>query len=167
MSAKVQYDQDLRAIGQALEAEGISVFEMKRDPSRYVISGAPEQPTRLLQALRQLKTRLRESGPRTLTFGQQELSRLHWRGCSARKAADALPDFYDLSSTLRTVGAYLDAQKAELLGLQKRRLSLTLLYHNGDGYPRVEDRTIASFYDLFVQQYGRRSRRPSNHKSNR
>jgi len=158
MSAKPQYDQDLRAIGQALEAEGITIFELKREPGKYVVSGTPEKPSSLMDVLRQLKSNGRRTTPRTLSFGPREIVRQQWRGCSRRRNSDVLPDFYNLSNTLRTVGAYLDVRNAELLGLEKRPLTVSLLYHNGDGHPRVEDRTIASFYDFFVDQYARRVR---------
>ena len=42
MNGKPQYDQELRAIGQALEAQGISVFEMKNQLGRYIVNGTPE-----------------------------------------------------------------------------------------------------------------------------
>jgi hypothetical protein len=156
MSSKPQYDQELRAIGQALEAQGISVFEMKRHSERYVVNGAPEKPSSLFEALRQFRN---QNGPRTLNFGPQELLRLEWRGCRRRQSPDALPDFYSVSNLLRTIGGYLDRKNGELLGLEKRPLSLTLMYQTQDGHPYVEDRTIASFYDIFIDQYSGRARR--------
>jgi hypothetical protein len=44
-----------------------------------------------------------------------------------------------------------------LLQIQKHPLTVTVLYQNQNGHPHVEDRTIASFYDFFVEQYGKRS----------
>ena len=158
MRSRPQYDQELRAIGQALEAQGISVFEMKRDSDGYVITGAPEKPNSLIDAFRQFRKHGWNTGPLTLNLGRQEILRLEWRGCSRRRNPDALPDFYSVSNLLRTIGAHLDRKNAELLGLEKRPLSLTLLYQTGDGHPHVEDRTIASFYDTFIDQYGRRGR---------
>lgn len=155
MTSKPQYDQELRAIGQALEAEGISVFEMKSEPGKYVVSGAPEKPSSIIGLLRQLK---KKEGPRTISFAPQDVLRLQWQGQRQRKNPNTLPDFYNLSNMLRTIGAYLDARNAELLGIEKRPLSLTLLYKNGDGHPHVEDRTIASFYEVFIDRYGQRAR---------
>ena len=43
MAAARRYDEDLRAIGQVLEARDISVFELKRLADNYVIQGLPEQ----------------------------------------------------------------------------------------------------------------------------
>jgi hypothetical protein len=34
-----------------------------------------------------------------------------------------------------------------------------LLYQNDGGHPHVEDRTIASFYEIFINQHGKRARR--------
>lgn len=158
MTSKPQYDQELRAIGQALEAAGITVFEMKSEPGKYVISGAPEKPNSILGLLRHLK---KKDESRTLSFAPQDVLRLQWQGQRQRKNANTLPDFYNLSNMLRTVGAYLDGKNAQLLRIEKRPLSLTLLYQNGDGHPLVEDRTIASFYDIFVDRYGQRARNSS------
>jgi len=47
---------------------------------------------------------------------------------------------------------------AELLELQKRQLSLTLLSRNKDGHPEMEERSIASFYDLFLELHDRRGK---------
>ncbi len=46
-----------------------------------------------------------------------------------------------------------------LLELQKRQLSLTLLSHNKDGHPEMEERSIASFYDLFLRLHDKRGKR--------
>jgi hypothetical protein len=158
MSGKLRYDQELRAIGQALEAQSISVFEMKPEVDHYIVNGTPERPSSLLDALRQLPKQGWNPGPRTLTLGPQEIAGLERQGRSQRKKPDSLPDFYNLSNTLRTVGAYLNSKNAALLGIQKRPLTLTLLYQSSNGHPQVEDRTIASFYEIFVELYGRRAR---------
>jgi hypothetical protein len=44
------------------------------------------------------------------------------------------------------------------LELQKRQLSLTLLSHNRDGHPEMEERSIASFYDLFLRSHNKRGK---------
>lgn len=161
MNDKPQYDQELRALGQALEAQGISVFEMKKGLGRYLVNGTPEKPGSLLGALRQLQKQGWKNGPVTLNLGPADLAGIERQGRTRRKSPDSLPDFYNLSNMLRTVGAYLDGRNAELLGMQKQPLTMTLLYQSGNGHPHVEDRTIASFYEIFVDQYGRRLRRPN------
>jgi hypothetical protein len=157
MNAK-HYDQELRAVGQALETQAITVFEMKTETDHYIVNGKPERPSSLLGILRQLHKLGWKPGPRTMTLGPQEIASIERRGRTQRKNPDSLPDFYSLANTLRTVGAYLNSKNADLLGMQKRPLTVTLLYQSDRGHPHVEDRTIASFYEIFVELYGRRSR---------
>jgi hypothetical protein len=153
------YDQQLRAIGQALEAQNISSFELKTQLGRYVVSGAPEKAASLLDVLRQWRNRNWQRGPRTVTFTPHDIDGWESRGQARRAKPDQLPEFYSVSNILRTVGAYLDAKGARLIEIQKRPLTLTLLYQVADGHPQVEDRTIASFYKTFVDLHGKRSRR--------
>jgi hypothetical protein len=49
MAATKPYDEDLRAIGQALEARNISVFELKRLADRYVIEVRLRRPARYVR----------------------------------------------------------------------------------------------------------------------
>jgi hypothetical protein len=53
MAAARRYDEDLRAIGQVLEARDISVFELKHLADNYVIQGLPEQTGSLRSKVRQ------------------------------------------------------------------------------------------------------------------
>src|SRR2546426_10275845 len=59
MAAARRYDEDLRAIGQVLEARDISVFELKHLADNYVIQGLPEQTGSLRSKVRQWLRRLR------------------------------------------------------------------------------------------------------------
>jgi len=45
-----------------------------------------------------------------------------------------------------------------LMEMQKRPLSLTILSRNQAGHPEYEERTIASFYDLFLRLHDRRGK---------
>jgi hypothetical protein len=88
----------------------------------------------------------------------QEIEEIERQGKKKRDKSGRLPDFYNLSNTLRTLGAYLNSKEAELLELHKRPFTVTLLYQNNHGHPHMEDRTIASFFDVFVERHGKRSR---------
>jgi hypothetical protein len=92
-----------------------------------------------------------------LHFSSDELGRIEQLEKKKRDKSDRLPDFYNLSNTLRTLGGYLNAKDAELLELHKRPLSVTLLYQNNHGHPHMEDRTIASFFNVFIEMHGRRN----------
>lgn len=151
------YDQHLRAIGQSLDHKRITAFELKADAERYVVRGVPEQDSRLVARLRDLRNRIQGASRETsLSYGTAEIERLENEGRSNRKKLNRLPDFYSLPNTLRTVGSYLDTKNAELLELHKTSLSVTLLYQNENGHPNMEERSIASFYNLFVALHGKR-----------
>lgn len=152
------YNRELRAIGQALEARGISTFELKTRLGQYVVSGKPDKPVSLMDALRQLRNNNWRRSERTITFTAQHINDLEIKGKARRRAAGRLPDFYNVSNILRTVGAYLDGKSARLVEIQKRPLTLTLLYQKSGGYPEVEDRTIVSFYETFIELHGKRAR---------
>ena len=153
------YPQQLRSIGQSLEAQRISIFELTCRGDRFVVKGEPEKETSMLAALRQWQQRRRSEGlAASLTYTRQDLEQLDRQGRARRAQSNRLPDFYSLSNTLRTVGHYLQLRGAELLELQKRQLSLTLLSRNKDGHPEMEERSIASFYELFLKLHDSRGK---------
>jgi hypothetical protein len=152
------YDQHLRAIGQSLDNKRITAFELKADAERYLVRGVPEKDPDLLARLRDWRNRMQGASRETsLAYGTGEIERLDMEGRSSRTKPDRLPDFYSLPNSLRTVGSYLDSKNAELLELHKSPLSVTLLYQNEKGHPNMEERSIASFYNLFVALHGKRN----------
>jgi hypothetical protein len=153
------YDQQLRNIGQSLEAQRIIVFELTHQGERFIVKGEPEKEISLLATLRNWQKRRRSEGLNTsLSFTGQDIDQLDRQGRANRSQANRLPDFYSLSNTLRTVGSYLDLKGAQLLEIHKRQLSVTILSHNKHGHPEYEERTIVSFYDLFVRLHERRGK---------
>jgi hypothetical protein len=152
------YNHELRAVGQALEARGISTFELKTQPGQYVVSGKPDKPDSLMAALHQLRNNHWRRGQCTITFTPQDINLLEIKGKARRAVPGRLPDFYNVSNILRTIGAYLDVKNARLVEIQKRPLTLTLLYQTSGGYPEMEDRTIVSFYQTFIELHGKRAR---------
>jgi len=158
METSTSYGQQLRSIGQSLESQRIRIFELTCRGDRFVVKGEPEKETSVLAALRQWQRRRRDGLNGSLTFTRQDLEQLERQGRAQRKHSNRLPDFYSLPNTLRTVGHYLELKGAELLELQKRQLSLTLLSRNKDGHPEMEERSIASFYDLFLELHDRRGK---------
>ena len=94
-----------------------------------------------------------------MSYTAQDLEQLERVGRARRVSPDGLPDFYNVSNMLRTIGAYLEEKNARLLEIQKRPMTVTILYQNETGHPNVEDRTIASFYNFFIELYGKRARR--------
>ena len=157
MRSRNGYDQHLRAIGQSLDNKRITTFELKADAERYVVRGVPEKDSRLVGRLRDWRNRMQGASKETSHgYGRAEIERLDHDGRLNRTKRGRLPDFYSLPNTLRTVGSYLDSKNAELLELHKSPLSVTLLYHNENGHPNMEERSIASFYNLFVALHANR-----------
>jgi hypothetical protein len=157
MAAARRYDEDLKAIGQALEARDISVFELKRLADNYVIQGLPEQTGSLRSKVWWWLRRLRSgSSAELLALGLADIEQLSQAGRAKRSNPAQLADFHSVSNTLRTIGAYLDSREAELVELHKRQISITLLYRDKASHELKEDRTIASFYRLFLELCGKR-----------
>ena len=157
MAPTRHYDEDLRAIGQALEARDISVFELKRLADWYVIKGTPEQTGSLQSKVRQWLRRLSSgSTAESLTLGLDDVEQLSQAGRAKRTDPGRLTNFQSVSNTLRTIGAYLDSREVDLVELHKRRFSITLSYRDKAGQERAEDRSIASFYRLFLELCGKR-----------
>ena len=160
MAGKTHYHQQLRSVGQSLEAQRINVFELSHRGERFVVKGQPEKETSLLAMLRNWQKQRRSEGLHSsLTFTTQDLDQLDRQGRANRCLGNRLPDFYSLPNTLRTVGWYLDLKGAELLEIHKRPLSLTILWRNREGHPEYEERTIASFYELFLRLHDQRGKR--------
>ncbi len=152
------YSHELRTIGQALEARGISTFELKTRLGQYTVSGKPDKPESLLDLVRQLRNNNWRRSECIITLAPRDIKELETKSKARRALAGRLPDFYNASNVLRTIGAYLDAKTARLVEIQKSSLSLTLLYQTRDRYPELEDRTIVSFYETFIELYGKRAR---------
>ena len=159
METQASYDKDLRAIGQALEIRGITTFELKSQLGHYVVHGAGEKPASVMASVRRwLQGAEKEDSP-TISYTAQDIERIDQEGKQRRVRAGRLPDFYSLSNTLRTLGGYLNSKNAQLLELHIRPLTVTLLYQNKDGHPQMEDRTIASFFNVFTELHSKRGRK--------
>jgi hypothetical protein len=155
------YHQQLRNIGQSLEAQRITEFELSQQGERFVVKGEPDKENSLLATLRNWQKRRRSEGlDNSLTFTVQDIEQLDRQGRANRSQPNRLPDLHSLPNTLRTVGSYLDATNSELVEIRKRQLSMTILSRDKNGHPQYEERTVASFYDLFLKLHQRRKNRP-------
>jgi hypothetical protein len=158
MAASRRYGEDLRSIGQALEARDIIDFELKCLADLYIIRGTPDKGASLRSSVRQWLSGLR-SGSATdpISFGPVDVEQLSQAGRAKRSNREQLTNFRTVSNILRTIGAFLDAGEHELVEIQKRRISITLSYRDKIGQEHKEDRTISSFYNFFLELYGKRA----------
>jgi len=163
MTTQTSYDKDFRCIGQALEDTDIHVFELKRLGERYVVQGDPfgEGPPRSKLHKFRLGFRSR-SEDESLILGRPEIEDLARKGRAQRFRSGRMPEFSRLSNTLRIVGAYLQTKETQLVELKVRPFSISLFYRDTDGQLQTEERTIRSFYSLFLELYGKRHEAPSS-----
>ena len=168
MAQKRSYDQELRSIGQFLEAERISVFELSNQMQAYVVTGEPEKETSLLAALKNWQKRIRRSAvEHPLSFTSSDIAELDSQGRANRMKSDRLPDFHSLPNVLRMVGSYLKAKEADLIELRKRELSVSILSRSKLGHPEFEEKSLGSFYDLFVELHAKRAKAVKSRSSRR
>ena len=152
MTTETSYGEDFRSIGQALEAKNVRSFELKRLGDWYILQGVPPGDGSLRSKLHKFKMRFRSgSDAESLTLALPDVEELSRKGKAKRFIPGRMPDFRRLSNTLRTIGAYLESKQAKLIELQVRPLTVTLSYEDGDGQEQIEDRTIRSFYNLFLE----------------
>jgi hypothetical protein len=158
MATETFYDEDFRSIGQALEAKNIRVFELRRLGNWYIVTAVPESDGSLRSKMRNFKLRFRSgSDVESLILALSEVQDRSGKGKAKRSQLGQIPDFRRLSNTLRTIGAYLESKRAKLIELKVRPFSITLSYQDAGGQ-QIEDRTIRSFYSLFLELYGKRSK---------
>jgi hypothetical protein len=158
MASLRRYNEDLRAIGQALEVKGVSDFELYKGTAGYFIKDLRD-PTSSFRSTIKNWLRGRRSGdlePMTYGFQPKDIEELTKSGRSRRAQAGQLTQFRNLSNILRTIGAYLDSKEAELIELHKRPISITLAYRDKWGQEFREDRTVSSFYNFFLELYAKR-----------
>ena len=152
-----RYAEDLRVIGQALEARNFAVYEIVQLSEWYAIHGIPEETRSLRSKVRQWLRRLRHDAPDTsLTLDLTEIEKLSQAGRARRSTPGRRTDMASVSNSLRTIGSYLDAREVELFELKGGVLSVTLWYRDKAGHDRKEERTISSFSQLCVKLCERR-----------
>ena len=101
------YRQQLRSIGQSLEAQRITVFE-------------PEKETSMLAALRQWQQRRRSEGLNgSLTFTSQDIDQLERQGRAHRTQPNRLARLLRLSQYTAHGRILLRAQKRRVVGVAK------------------------------------------------
>jgi hypothetical protein len=155
------YAQALRAIGQAMDVWHFEDFDVESYENSFFVRGivrsAQPQKSSLLQAMFR-KSRDRDARFIELRYTPDDVQRLEQEGQSRRRDANGMPDFYNVSQILRTVGAYVDSKRTRMRKLYKRGMKLTVEYETAEGLPNIEEHTVSSFYNFFVHMYLHRQR---------
>ena len=139
----MNYSQQLRVVGQAVESRGIPDFTVRSEGDDYLIQGEPAG-----------------NWPE-VRLTPRELDQLELRGRANRRDDKQAPDFHRPSNVLRAIGFYLDARGAQLNALSKLAQMLTIELEV-NGAIETEVRSVPNLYDLSLRMYNRRSNLEAN-----
>jgi hypothetical protein len=130
MSESIDYARNLRAIGQDLEARGITQFELTpvTDGYRVRFPYGAMKVDETIETDNQGVSRWRSasSRPLELTYSYAAIDRLDERGRAKRGTGSGIPDFLSLFQCLRALGVALDSKRGELLQLDRNTRPSTI-----------------------------------------
>jgi hypothetical protein len=164
----LSHENDLRVIGQALEALGIESFELTLDGDNFVVHGGPElaprekplTPNRLQRfewtrrkKVKPQQSRFFISGMR---FRESDVIRLDRQGKDIRLSPERCPDTNSLSHSLRMIGAHIDKKGGILLRVIRYNRLFTVWHKSSLGPESKEIFTQSNLYDLWVHLYKKR-----------
>jgi len=158
MALHFPYSHTLRAIGQSLEAQNIEAFELIASDNELVVRGRIETSERKPGLLSGWFRRGKEKPEELveLRFDADEIRRLGKLGEEHRQNPGQQPDYFRLSQTLRTVGAYIDHTNFKFRRLRRTGPRLELDFEESGGQIRNEEHLVNSFHNYFLQLYMRR-----------
>ena len=144
MAVRRSYEEELRVVGQTLEAKGISVFEITSLPERYLIQGERKKSGSLGKKLAGFLGSTSSSNSHSFTLNLAEINKRQ-ANMAKSSTSEPLDNFHRPANVLGTIGAYLDSKQAELFELKIRPISLSLWYRDNGGREQREDRAVSSF----------------------
>ena len=167
----LSYAQSLRVIGESLEAQGISKFDLEKHGENYMLRVVTNQPATEGSFLKKIAQRLLRVGisakepadpaaaAQSRCYTPSDISRLATQQQSRHGGLNAMPDAYKLAQVLRVVGDHLDRKEACSFTVSVSGHSLSVAYETGSGHQIHENFTIENLYDRAVRMYLRRSKR--------
>jgi hypothetical protein len=167
----LSYAQSLRVIGESLEAQGISKFDLEKHGENYMLRVVTNQPATEGSFLKKIAQRLlrvdisakEPADPAAVAqsrcYTPSDISRLATQQQSRHGGLNAMPDAYKLAQVLRVVGDHLDRKEACAFTVSVSGHSLSVAYETGSGHQIHENFTIENLYDRAVRMYLRRSKR--------
>ena len=165
----LSYAQALRAIGESLEAQGFSTFELEKRGENYrlqVIANKPATESflkKIAQLLGIADNSARKPSTstvplRTLSYTPSDIARLVTEQQSRHGGSHVMPNAYKLGQVLRVIGDYLDHKEAYGFTVSVSGSSLSVVCETSRGIEQ-ENFTIENLYDHAVHMYLRRSER--------
>ena len=146
-----RYAEELRAVGQALEAQSRFVsVEIEAQGNGYWVRAAVDESKKpgesfgaiLKRTFRSLVQSDKHTTSQTieLRYGAEEIQKLVQNGLAQRHDASATPDPFSLSHILRMAGAYVDGlDQATLIRATLEDRWITIRYKDGNNLRDVVD----------------------------
>jgi len=156
MSESIYNARNLHAIGQDLEARGITQFELLPAADGYLVR-IPYGATKgdeIIETDSQGISRRRSasSRPLELTYSLAAIDRLDERGRAKRGTGSGMPDFFSLSQCLRALGVVIDSKRGHLVQLDRNTRestipSIVVQYQTSTGERVREEHSLPNLYD--------------------
>lgn len=145
----MNYAAALRAIGQDLHSRGLKTFELRTEGNEFVAECGYQGPP--------------AETPVSLLYTARDLENLDSQGQTQRGRYSSSEDFWNLAQALRTVGAYLDKNRARLQRVTNNHLdgeecSYRVESLNANGEKVVDVWSQSALYEVCVMLYKRRQR---------
>jgi hypothetical protein len=146
---RINFATALRCIGQDLERRGIKCFDIRFEANEYLaLCGYQEPPAET---------------PVTIRYRAVDLADLDDAGAAKQGQTAPRQEFLNLVQILRTVGGFLDKNKARLVRLTNNESAATepsvkIEYIGRDGERVLADRMGSALYDMCVAMYKQRGR---------
>jgi hypothetical protein len=169
---KISYARELRAVGQALEAQHVSSLDLELKDGLYVVRGkvtadyAQSSFSGFIQDLISGVGSALTGGPRRsayeidLSYKPKDIEELDSKGRAHRRNADKTPDPYGLAQKLRGVGSFLDYRpETALTGISVEDRWVTVRYRTAEGRIEQAKQDVTYFYNYWVKMYLRRGLR--------
>jgi len=167
-----RYTEELRAVGQALEAQSFVSIEIEAQGSGYWARAELDERKKAGESFgailkRAFRSRVQSDKQRTsgiieLRYSAEEIQKLIQNGQARRRDTSAALDPFSLSHILRTAGTYIDGLgQTTLIGITVRDPWIIVHYMNASGQIKELKQDIEFFYNAWVKFYLRRKNRPA------
>ena len=175
LSHKNTYARELRAVGQALEAQHVFSLDLELKGGHYVVRGkvtAADYAQSSFSGFIQdfvsgvgsalTGGRRRSDYEIDLAYHPEDVDKLDAKGRAHRRDGEHNPDPYGLAQKLRGVGSFLDYRpETTLTGLSVEDRWVTVRYRTAEGRIEQAKQDVTYFYNYWVKMYLRRSLRPN------
>ena len=170
---KISYARELRAVGQALEAQHVFSLDLELKGGLYVVRGkvtaadyAQSSFSGFIQDLISGVGSVLTGGPRRsiyeidLSYQPEDIEELDSKGRAHRRNDDQTPDPYGLAQKLRGVGSFLDYRpETALTGVSVEDRWVTVRYRTAEDRIEQAKQDVTYFYNYWVKMYLRRNLR--------